>query len=246
MRAQAQASDPMVDIGKPGGPSVQGILDGDWPSTKLGPAFADDDIEPWDRKAKLAIEGMGPSPVAEKLELYERHYDQWREEPTLFHEALEDPDNPLLLRSLVKVFRNSLLFLAAGVTRIVSAEYEIPFRIFRQEVEELALAHAKALSDLKAATVRESFYAHYLKMVEENRQLRSFLIGHFPAYVETADSLKIPMIEIAKRVMLDQRGGAEAPHEMGLEGQGPSIGLGSLADNLQSESGEDGGANAGR
>src|SRR5277367_3810729 len=36
-------------------------------------------LEAWDYKARLAIEGVGPSAIADKLELYEKHYDQWLE-----------------------------------------------------------------------------------------------------------------------------------------------------------------------
>lgn len=178
--------------------------------------FPPEALEPWDRKAKLAIEGMGPSPIADKLELYEKHYDNWLEanaENSAYNPASEiaaAAETGLTGKVLVAVFGPVINRMLHSVQRATLEFYKMPLKIFRQEVEELALAHAKAMSDLKAGTVRESFHAEYLRMCDANRQLRAFLISNFPEYVETADALKTPLIDVCKRIMLDQRGSAGA------------------------------------
>ncbi len=206
--------------------------------------FPSFNLESWDRKARLAIEGMGPSPIADKLELYEKHYDQWIEtfeESSAYDPAREmanSANTDFVGKMLCTVFPKTVSDIITRIHLMTREFYKTPLRIFRQEVEELALAHAKALSDLKAATVRDSFHAQYTKMVEENRQLRSFLMNNFPSYVETADALKIPLVEISKRIMLDQRksdGAAQRPAESLNPGTDDAARLTNLSDALNRE-----------
>lgn len=183
-------------------------------------------LEPWDRKARLAIEGMGPSEIANKLELYERHYDDWLEHwgegfslrpaDEMADSAATDLVGKILCRAFPKTVTDMLERTRESAIMIMKGAC----KIFRQEVEELALAHAKAMTDLRAASARDSFHAQYCKMVDENRQLRSFLLGNFAEYVERADALHIPLIDIAKTIMMDQKraGANPAPSFVGDPG----------------------------
>jgi hypothetical protein len=77
-----------------------------------------------------------------------------------------------------------------------------PRHVLAEQVEILALAFAKAQSDLKARAAQGDFYKEYLRMVEEHRELRAFLRDHFPDDLEVAVALNMPLLNMVKATML--------------------------------------------
>lgn len=139
-------------------------------------------------RAALAIKGMPPAEISDQMEAYERLYCLWL--------GVELNDEGFEVgRRWFTPLRRCLLRLA-----------RTPVTIFRSEVADLALFCAKQITDAKAANIRAQTYGEYVKMVEANRELRTFLGEHFKDRLQEAESRNIPITLLIKELILDLRG----------------------------------------
>lgn len=135
-------------------------------------------------RAALAIKGMGPGEISDKVEACELLYYKWL--------GVEVNDDGFQVsRKWFTPWRELILRIA-----------RTPISIFRSQVADLALTCAKQMTDAKAAIVRDQFHAQYLKMVEQNRELRLFLGEHFKHDLVEAESRNVPIAILIKEVML--------------------------------------------
>lgn len=144
-------------------------------------------------RAALAIKGMGPAEISDKVEACELLYYKW------LGIEVNDEGFPVS-RKWFTPWRELILRIA-----------RTPITIFRSQVADLALTCAKQMTDAKAAIVRTSFHAEYLKLVEQNRELRLFLGEHFPHDLKEAESRNIPVAQLIKEVMLRQKNRTPLP-----------------------------------
>jgi hypothetical protein len=75
-------------------------------------------------------------------------------------------------------------------------------KIARDQVRELALAHAKAINDAKATAAQVDFYKQYLELAAHLRELRNFFAEHYSDDLERATVERVNLFDLAKRIML--------------------------------------------
>lgn len=138
--------------------------------------------------ASLAIRGMPPGEISDKMEAYENLFDCW------LGVKVDDAGHVVEQRWFSR-FRGFLCYRIART----------PVGIFRAQVADLAIACAKLMNDARGAQAREQFYKQYCKMVEENRELRSFLGEHFRIDLLEAEARNISIPLLIKEILLRQK-----------------------------------------
>jgi hypothetical protein len=138
--------------------------------------------------AEKVVKGMPPGDISDKMEHYENLFYAWRGVGVGEYGDVEKT-------RWFTWIRNVQMWIARA-----------PIRIFRAEIAELGLFASKALTDEKARSIRESTYGEYVKMVEANRELRTFLGEHFKDRLLEAESRNIPITLLIKELILDLRG----------------------------------------
>jgi hypothetical protein len=78
--------------------------------------------------------------------------------------------------------------------------------IARAQVEILARRLTRDYQAEKSAKITGEFYQSYLRLVAEQRELRSFLLQHFPDDIERAEAGNRPLPEVARDIMLRHKG----------------------------------------
>ena len=78
-------------------------------------------------------------------------------------------------------------------------------RILRSQVALLAQEIQPALLEAKAATGQQYFGKEYLRMTEDNRKLRAFLMEYFESEMRVAVSRDTPLLEVVKALLLKNR-----------------------------------------
>lgn len=134
--------------------------------------------------AEKVVKGMPPGEISDKLESYEGLYYAWRGVGVGEYGDIEGG-------RWFTWIRNLQMWIARK-----------PIQIFRMEIAELGLFATKALVDAKAAESQASTYKEYVKMVAENRELRSFLEEHFKIDVKEAESRNISIPILLKEILL--------------------------------------------
>jgi hypothetical protein len=134
-------------------------------------------------EAALAIKGMMPGELADKMEMYETQLEQW-----MGIEVNEDG------------FVTSERWFTRFRRRIVDS---IPYRIFRAELTDLVRGYTRLQQEKKTAGVQQEFYGAYLKLVEDQRGLWRFLYENFRSHLEEGQTLNLSLLDIAKRIMLN-------------------------------------------
>ena len=134
--------------------------------------------------AEKVIKGMPPGEISDKMESYENLYYAWRGVGVGEYGDIEGG-------RWFTWIRNLQLWIARK-----------PVRIFRAEISELGLFASKALTDAKAQESQASTYREYVKMVEANRELRSFLEEHFKIDLKEAESRNISIPILLKEILL--------------------------------------------
>jgi hypothetical protein len=140
--------------------------------------------------AAPAIAGIRQSAIADKLELFEKHY------------ALEMKDFPHLN------WLNRLVAWAFGFSHYIRA-----LQIARTELENLALAHAETLNNENAKTIQADFYQQWIKLGGDLREFESFLFEQFRYDLEAGQSTNRNLFQIAKGIMLEQKKILRTPKE---------------------------------
>jgi hypothetical protein len=134
-------------------------------------------LEP-DSAARAAIKSLPACPLAERLELYERHFANWLE-------AYESEDTQF--------------------SRLVLEAAHQPLQIFRMEITELAQALQKEMLDRKADAIQRDVAQEHARLTTNLRELRVFLRTHFEQELTDAESLNTPLLELVKQIMLKGR-----------------------------------------
>lgn len=78
-------------------------------------------------------------------------------------------------------------------------------RLIRQEVTELAKANQQLLLDAAAKPIAQNFGAEYLRMCEEQRKFRKFLLVHFEGDMDQAEALNTPLLDVATEIILRRK-----------------------------------------
>jgi hypothetical protein len=131
--------------------------------------------------AAPALAGIRASEIADKLELYEKHFsEEWKRIPKF------------------TPFR--FIGWLIGVHHTEKA-----LQIARMELKDLALAHATTLNDANAKKIQENFYGQYLELAGNMNDFHHFLKENYPQ--ETRDGIEThrTLFEIAKGIMIEQR-----------------------------------------
>lgn len=139
-----------------------------------------------DSKASLAIRAMGPSALADKLELIEALYHQWLG-------VKVDTDGHIVENSWFTGIKRAILWLARN-----------PVKIFRSQINVLVEAFEKTRTDAQAAAIQAGYYQTYLKMAEEQRGLYKFLEEHFPHDLKEGQVRDIPLSQLVQEIMFRQ------------------------------------------
>ena len=128
-----------------------------------------------------AIAGIRQSEIADKLELYEKHFaKEWDRIPS----------------------RSPFRFIAwlLGFHHIQNA-----LRISRMELKELALAHATELNRQKTEEIKKDFYGQYLELAGNMNDFHHFLMENYPLQTREATEQHRTLFDTAKSIIIEQR-----------------------------------------
>ena len=78
-------------------------------------------------------------------------------------------------------------------------------RLIRSEVTALAKANQQLLLDAAAKPIADNFGGEYLRLCQELREFRKFLLVHFEGHMDKAEALNTPLLDVAKGIILEQR-----------------------------------------
>ena len=67
--------------------------------------------------------------------------------------------------------------------------------IFRSQIAHLAVALQESLAKSNAAQLQSGIGADYLRLTDDLREMRKFLLKHFPEEISRAESLNTPILE---------------------------------------------------
>ena len=130
-----------------------------------------------DSAAAGALNALQPSAPADKCAALENLYQRWRY-----------PDNQ-----------------ESRWAKMVWKLARTPLSIFRQQIATLAIALQESEAADNQTLIQANNQAGYLKLCGDLRELRKFLLHHYPGDMERAESLNEPLLEVCKRLMLRQR-----------------------------------------
>ena len=133
-------------------------------------------------RAAAAIKALPKSETADKLELFERHREQW-----IYNAHGSGIGAPRRFARLAMWFVSDLL------------------KILYAEIFELAHALQKEQLDKKALAVRVEFYQDYLRLVEAQRGFHAFLFEHYRTRLAAAHAGNRPLLDLAKEIIIDER-----------------------------------------
>jgi len=132
--------------------------------------------------AAPALAGIRQSEIADKLELFQRHYaDEQR------------------------------LFPAVGRVRLFIANifgfghWNNALAISRLELKELALAHATALNNANAQKIQADFAEQHRILAGDLSEFRRFLLDNFPNELARGVELKRSLFDVAKEILLEKK-----------------------------------------
>ncbi len=134
--------------------------------------------------AANVIKGMPPGEISDRMELYEKQYRNW-------HGSDVDDYGTTVQRSWFTWIRDWQLRFA-----------RTPIRIFRAEISALGLECSRHMMADKARDSQAQTYKEYVKMVEANRELRSFLEEHFKQDLKEAESRNVSIPILLKEILL--------------------------------------------
>jgi hypothetical protein len=132
-----------------------------------------------DSEAQAAINSMTAGELADKLTHYEALYEAF------MYKAVGQ-----------MTLKGRLAWLFA----------DTPLRIFRKEIGELARSHQALIAGAKALESQASFGQEYLRLREDLRLLRVFLVNNFAAQLEKAVEQEKPIFELVKELLASKKG----------------------------------------
>lgn len=134
-------------------------------------------------RAAVALMALRDCEVASKCEALENLYLKWK----------------------YGGVRGSIGFHAGLWARFVLWIAKTPVSIFRSEIAELATALQESMARENQQGLQNNFGAEYLRLTDDLRGFRKFLLNHFPDQMEMAESLNVPLLEVAKGIMVGPR-----------------------------------------
>ena len=75
----------------------------------------------------------------------------------------------------------------------------------RQQITILARRLTLEITSTKAATIQASLYEQYVKMAAESREMRTFLLEHYPNHIAQAEAGNRPLAEVMREIMLGKK-----------------------------------------
>ena len=127
-----------------------------------------------DSAAAAAVQALVNCPVASRVETLEGLYRNWRY-----------PGN-----------------VESRWARFIWRIARVPLEIFRSQVAELAREVQRISTEQNAAKLQDGVGAEYLRLCEDQRNFRKFMLDHFEADVRLGESLNLPIYDTARRIML--------------------------------------------
>lgn len=91
----------------------------------------------------------------------------------------------------------------SGWAKVVWRIARTPLAIFRSQIAELALELQKSLAESNASRIQGNIGAEFIRAGGELRAFRKFLLNHYPEQMDRAEALNEPILDVAKRIMLD-------------------------------------------
>jgi len=149
-------------------------------------------------KTSIAIVGMPASKVSDTLDALEVLYQAVQEEPA--GDLASIPKRRWWQSSNTHVVLEVAVRQARIRTNLL--------KIARDQVRELAIAHAKALNDAKAHAAQVDFYKQYLELAAQLRELRNFFAEHYSSELERALVQNVNLLDLAKQIMLRNKAGS--------------------------------------
>jgi hypothetical protein len=128
-------------------------------------------------KASQVLTGIPPGDMADRMEAFETHLQEW----------IDAGNRNWVWRMLRKV--GSAIM--ADILKIRSSE-----------VYELAVGYAKQMNDSRAAVMQANDHAQLRLQIAQQRALRSFLFEHFSTDLANAESLNLPLTDLACQILL--------------------------------------------
>lgn len=143
----------------------------------------------WDSRASLAIAALPLGDLPERLSLIEYHYHDWAGRQVT-------PEGQVIRvsRGPRHRWRRFVLWMARR-----------PLELFRSEIEMLAQFAQKVLIDERARAAQQSFYADYVRIVDEQQQLRAYLLENYKPIVQGGEARNTPLLQVAREVIVSQR-----------------------------------------
>ena len=129
-----------------------------------------------DSSAYAALKALPYSEVAKKCDALEALYQKWR------YPNGEESSRAKFIWRLART----------------------PLSIFRSQVAELALELQRSLAESTSTRIQANIGADFIRANNELRAFRKFLLDHYPEQMDRAESLNEPILEVAKRIMLDR------------------------------------------
>lgn len=167
---------------------------------KLDPRLeSNPQLESWERMfiagdpAAPALAGIRKSEIADKLELYEKHYSE--ETKSLSDAKVRRPKILLML----------LGWLGFHHTEDALALAEGALKIARMELKDLALAHATELNRQNAEVIKADFYKQYTELAGNMNDFHHFLMDNYPVQTREATEQHRTLFDTAKSIIIEQR-----------------------------------------
>lgn len=163
------------------------------------PLASNPQLESWERMflsgdpAAPALAGIRKSEIADKLELYEKHFS---EEQRSLSDARARRPKLLLAFFGWMGFRHTEQALALT---------EGALKIARMELKDLALAHATELNRQNAEVIKGDFYKQYTELAGDMNDFHHFLMDNYPRETREAIEQHRTLFDIAKSIIIDQR-----------------------------------------
>jgi hypothetical protein len=83
--------------------------------------------------------------------------------------------------------------------------------VLRKEVAELALAYGKLQNAQAALAIQADNYQQFLRLAGDVSKLRAFFLEHYNRDIREAEELNTPLLDLAKRIMLEYKRGIRKP-----------------------------------
>jgi hypothetical protein len=173
------------------------------------PLASNPQLESWERMflsgdpAAPALAGIRKSEIADKLELYEKHFsDEYVHVVNLATELVKLPRRAWPYRLIFRLcgFVDKEDFLIKGFQAAGNA-----LKIARMELKDLAIAHATELNRQNAEVIKGDFYKQYTELAGNMNDFHHFLMDNYPRETREAMEQHRTLFDIGKSIIIEQR-----------------------------------------